>query len=883
MRRTTAGRPTVIALVSFLAGLVLAIPSHRLAAAPAPVTRLYSGVASAGGANNTAWRSEVVLANPGAAAVDLLLEIVPRDQQNVVSSTPLTLVAGETRHLPDLYAAMGAPSGAGTLRLTGDALAWVRTFNQAAQGTFGTDVPGVVTDGGFKAGLPVLFPINTPADSGKEFRSNLLVTNLESTKATFTVSAGTSVKTFDLEAGTFTQINGIGGWLGAAQGASVLSVVSTGRWSGLVTTIDPALGDPTSARGLATGTRDTRLFAGVASATGMNNTVWRSEAVLYNAGLSRQSVKLEIVPRGESAVAASTTLSLGPFELKSLPDVYAAVGAGSGAGVLRVTGDVLTWVRTFNQGAGATFGTDVPEVAPGVGYGVGASVAFPISSTADITTGFRSNFLVLNHESREITLTFSAGTVSGTLKVPASAFIQQSDLGAYLGLPPGQQMVKVSGTGRWSAIVTAIDPFLGDPTTVLGFLTGPNPVPTGVGAAIGGGSSAVIGSAGGSVASPDGRLTLSVPSGALAASKTITVQPVTNLAWGGLGNAYSLGPEGTAFAKPATISFALAAGDTSSVSLEGLGIGFQDVDGYWQWVPGATRDSGANRISVSTSHLSPWSLLTGVVLLPSEASVDVGQKLDLAISECYPLPLAPLAPDDPLAPLVPGVPCEKIAFQKVPTTSWFVNQVGGGNSTFGTVDGFMNIGHFTAPAKAPNPSTVAVSAEFARYANLRNVTVVSHVTIGGDLKGTFTLAVSTPLKMSYTVRGDATLKAFLSNADGIAYDMTGTVTISSPISFSGLTCTCAESATKPIPADAVFSIQRRPALTQHWVMPGVSWNFTCLPGGITLPVAAQYFLSAPGDCSQAVWLPISDEKHPAGSYTSTCNPAYTVQGSWDFQ
>ena len=573
--------------------------------------RLFSGVASAGGINDTQWRSEVVLSNAAGAAADLFLEVIPRDQTNVVASMPLTLAPGETRHLPDLYAALGAPAGAGTLRLTGDALVWVRTFNQAAHGTFGLDVPGVSIDEGFQSGAPVLFLVNTPADAGKEFRSNLLVTNLEAKKVTFSLMAGAQVKTFDVEAGTFTQINGVGSWLGAPQGPAVLSVVANGRWFGLVTTVDPVLGDPTNVRGLAGTNRDTRVFAGVASAAGMNGTAWRSEAHLFNPRLAPQSVTLAIVPRGGSSVAMTTTIALGPLEMKRLPDVYAAVGAASGAGVLRVSGDVLTWIRTFNQGAKATFGTDVPEVAPGVGYGTGARVAFPVSSTADITTGFRSNFLVYNHESRAITCTFSAGGVSGTLEVPAGSFIQQDNLGAFLGLPSGQRLVEVSANGRWSAIVTAIDPYLGDPTTVLGLLTSPNPVPTGVGTTVGTGASATIGPAGGTLASPDGRLTLSVPAGAITAPTAFTVQPVTNLAWGGLGNAYRLGPDGTTFAKPVTVTFTPTPSDKSSTSLEGLGIGFQDGDGYWQWMSNATRDLTANRISVSTSHLSPWSLLSG--------------------------------------------------------------------------------------------------------------------------------------------------------------------------------------------------------------------------------------------------------------------------------
>src|SRR5512140_2672834 len=166
--------PLALRLFALTLTPTLGLTIGTVAQAATPSTRLFSGVASAGGANGTQWRTEVVLANAGSAPSGVTLQIVRRDATNVVASTTLTLGAGETRRLPDLYAAMGAPTGAGTLRVTGDALVWVRTYNQGANGTFGMDVPGVTDREGFGAGVPVLFPIQTPTNSSREVRSNLL-------------------------------------------------------------------------------------------------------------------------------------------------------------------------------------------------------------------------------------------------------------------------------------------------------------------------------------------------------------------------------------------------------------------------------------------------------------------------------------------------------------------------------------------------------------------------------------------------------------------------------------------------------------------------------------------------------------------------------------
>ena len=94
-----------------------------VADAAGPTVTLFAGVASAPGVNDTAWRSEVTLWNGGDSAADVLLEIVPRNETGVVGSLSLTLAAGETRRVADPYAALNAPAGAGTLRVTGDVVA----------------------------------------------------------------------------------------------------------------------------------------------------------------------------------------------------------------------------------------------------------------------------------------------------------------------------------------------------------------------------------------------------------------------------------------------------------------------------------------------------------------------------------------------------------------------------------------------------------------------------------------------------------------------------------------------------------------------------------------------------------------------------------------
>jgi hypothetical protein len=139
------------------------------------------------------------------------------------------------------------------------------------------------------------------------------------------------------------------------------------------------------------------------------------------------------------------------------------------------------------------------------------------------------------------------------------------------------------------------------------------PTPTAPGTPIGPPATQPIGSSGGTLTSPDGQLTLTVPPGAVPGSTSLTIQPITNLAPGGVGNAYRLQPEGTNFSKPVTLTFkadqALAAGH----AIEQLTVSTQEGKGYWLRVPAATvtRDAAAKTVSAATQHFSDWALVTG--------------------------------------------------------------------------------------------------------------------------------------------------------------------------------------------------------------------------------------------------------------------------------
>ena len=251
------------------------------------------------------------------------------------------------------------------------------------------------------------------------------------------------------------------------------------------------------------------------------------------------------------------------------------------------------------------------------------------------------------------------------------------------------------------------------------------PAATATGVPAGTASSATLGAAGGKLATPDGKLALTIPAGALAADTVITIQPLTNLAHGRIGAAYRLTPEGQTFLKPVTLAFAYTDADVVGSAPGALGAAFQTAAGYWQWAGPATVDTTAKTVSVTTGHFSAWSLVKGLQLLPASKNVKVNGTVPLAVVFCFP------QDDADLAPLGYSCDTEGDLAPLAAVGEWSVNGTPGGGGAIGTVSGNGSGAMYTAPAVEPSPNTVAVSARVTIGAK-GTVLLVSNITIGGE-------------------------------------------------------------------------------------------------------------------------------------------------------
>jgi hypothetical protein len=242
-------------------------------------------------------------------------------------------------------------------------------------------------------------------------------------------------------------------------------------------------------------------------------------------------------------------------------------------------------------------------------------------------------------------------------------------------------------------------------------------------------ASATIGAAGGSLTSADGRLTITVPAGALAADTVVGIQPITPTAPGALGPGFRLTPEGQNFAQPVTLTFRYSAAEAGASHPNLLRVATHTAQGTWA-LPQATHDATQRTLSVATTHFSDWSNVGGLLLRPNDAVVKVNKELGLSVILCEEAP-------DPTPGSRPVMrECLNVRWGGLEIGGWAVNGAPGGNGTVGTVNGMSNGDYgarYRAPATVPSSNPVAVSARY-EHPSEGNVTLVSEITIVDEVR-----------------------------------------------------------------------------------------------------------------------------------------------------
>lgn len=326
----------------------------------------------------------------------------------------------------------------------------------------------------------------------------------------------------------------------------------------------------------------------------------------------------------------------------------------------------------------------------------------------------------------------------------------------------------------------------------------PKAFATDVGTPVGAPATATIGAAGGSLSSPDSRLQVTIPAGALTADTAIAIQPITDRAPGGRGNAYRLTPDGQSFAKPVSFAFQYGEPDLANTAVEALGAAWQSSDGLWHWVPSPAVDASAKTVTVTADHFTDYAPVTAFGLRPASPMVDTGKTLKVTGFYCY-LGVSAAPGDKDLGDL-PGIDCgaglnpNDLEPVVGPITDWTVDGVAGGTPASGTVSGTSLTATYTAPTTRPS-AAVTLGGKM-RYGGAGSVEVHSRLGVGFGM-GRYAATVSASgtwvySYTTYTVAASVSVTLVLGDANdhGAAYPGVTTAAAISSAKFSDFTRDC---------------------------------------------------------------------------------------------
>jgi hypothetical protein len=312
------------------------------------------------------------------------------------------------------------------------------------------------------------------------------------------------------------------------------------------------------------------------------------------------------------------------------------------------------------------------------------------------------------------------------------------------------------------------------------------PLVTPTGTETGAPSIASIGPGGGSIISPDGKLELIFPGGALNSVTNISVQPVTNNAPGGIGTAYRFGPSGTLLNMPVTIKIHYTDNDISGSLPMFLGLAFQDADQIWYSLRNPDLDTVNKTLSFTSAKLFGGSPAPGKGNNVTAANfLDHATFLDLYIeppsdylkvTESREFKIYAIQNhistntgsknivDEDYLPALP----RNHEISPTNVKQWSVNGVKNGNAEFGTVVPDGTACTYTAPGAVPSANPVNLTADLKLWyrdpetgADFNNLKLTAPIRIYDD-RYAYQLKVSFkvddwPAQFTWTLTDEATM------------------------------------------------------------------------------------------------------------------------------
>ncbi len=457
------------------------------------------------GLNQTLWKTDLRIFNPGDQGAEVTIDYLPENSNNTqIGIQTISFVLGpkQTSAFDDVALAFPGNHGdstKGSLRMTfgegteGTPVLMSRTYNDTPGGTFGQYVPGVAA-----ANPSGQFLYLTGLSENDSFRTNIGLVNLESQLANdlaFTLydEQGNQIgETFTRDVLPFssTQIVRVARVAGISDDLDTFSLRISpdgARVVAYASVVDNVTGDPVY---LEPGIENAHICSipGLAHLPGLHGSTWRSDITYFNPGSQQLEAVFRYYPDDYSGWVSARPISLSPKEAISMTDVIGSIshpGGENSKGHIVVSGQgadsaPLISARTYNLAPTAgTFGQNVQVFDGSRVIEEGQSGYMPgVCNSADGLTGSRTNIGIANSSTggmfAVVLVTFwtETGTiVASSQRVDLAANeMYQSNLFDLMELGDhdlcGTARVKVEAGGPVAAYASIIDNRTQDPIMV---------------------------------------------------------------------------------------------------------------------------------------------------------------------------------------------------------------------------------------------------------------------------------------------------------------------------------------------------------------------------------------------------------------------------------
>jgi hypothetical protein len=140
-----------------------------------------------------------------------------------------------------------------------------------------------------------------------------------------------------------------------------------------------------------------------------------------------------------------------------------------------------------------------------------------------------------------------------------------------------------------------------------------------------------IGTAGGTITSADGKISLTIPGGALTTGTNFSIQPVSNTIPLGTGLAFRLLPDNVVFSKPVTIELIYDSASFEGSDEAALDLAYQDNTGTWKALNNTIQDKAKHKLSIQTTHLNDYSMVSYYVLRAGKTTLVANEPTTLTV------------------------------------------------------------------------------------------------------------------------------------------------------------------------------------------------------------------------------------------------------------